>query len=612
MEVLQVSLVEARKGKRGFSRDKESMNLLFFVLLCSCTAWKLARHSLSNHIFISKSISTGVIYSQIGKTSYTFKEPSEQELQEILDLAMGSDHADELKQKVTIALEEDYDLEQGVNPSRIKQLPLQANIDLWSYNARQSFLKGNYTGALRMYKKCVDYNPVDGRAWLGIARIHYKRGKYDLAESAYKDGLYYNPKNPFLMQSWAVMLEKVGRVNEAISLLTTSIKANPAHSASWVALANIKQQRGDIADARRCYESAIAGDKRSYVALQALGLLEYGCGNIDLARSLYRRSAEISSGKSAYALQSLAKLEISQGNLTEAEKILNQALRAWPNATRVRQALAEVFEMRGKVEEARSVFLQGEMAATKCGDAGFIQSWAMFELRQRDLSIGFLNSNDYDHTINERDEVVMKIRQLFRKAINVNKLHSASWIAWSKFEQKIGNYDGAKKLLITGISKFPHSKNVAWFHCCLGNLAYHGKDFNTARACYARALQSSPPQKSLSVLLEFAQMEIAYGKDPKEVRKLFDLALSRFPTSDRVWDSYILYETNLGKIRYDNEILQTLLQRRQTLNSGKAAEKSNFDSGKSEIFPMDDKGTDIEIDIDDAFNVLLDSIKSTR
>jgi hypothetical protein len=36
------------------------------------------------------------------------------------------------------------------------------------------------------------------------------------AEKAYKDGLYYNPNNPFLLQSWAVMLEKIGKTPEVM------------------------------------------------------------------------------------------------------------------------------------------------------------------------------------------------------------------------------------------------------------------------------------------------------------------------------------------------------------------------------------------------------------
>ena len=37
--------------------------------------------------------------------------------------------------------------------------------------------QGNFSGAENLYQQCIDYNPCDGRAWLGLARIYWKRGQ---------------------------------------------------------------------------------------------------------------------------------------------------------------------------------------------------------------------------------------------------------------------------------------------------------------------------------------------------------------------------------------------------------------------------------------------------
>ena len=42
------------------------------------------------------------------------------------------------------------------------------------------------------------------------------------AEKIYKDGLYYNPNNPYLLQSWAVMLEKIGKMPEVRQCIIVS------------------------------------------------------------------------------------------------------------------------------------------------------------------------------------------------------------------------------------------------------------------------------------------------------------------------------------------------------------------------------------------------------
>jgi hypothetical protein len=39
----------------------------------------------------------------------------------------------------------------------------------------------------------------------------------------------------------------------------------------------------------------------------------------------------------------------------------------------------------------------------------------------------------------ENEIQISEIRRLFKKAVTANKYHSASWVAWAKFEQKVGS-----------------------------------------------------------------------------------------------------------------------------------------------------------------------------
>ena len=65
-----------------------------------------------------------------------------------------------------------------------------------------------------------------------------------------------------------VMLEKQGRLSQALDLLTKSVKYSPKHAASWTALARLHQRMGRVEEARFCFSSAVEEDPRSYVALQ--------------------------------------------------------------------------------------------------------------------------------------------------------------------------------------------------------------------------------------------------------------------------------------------------------------------------------------------------------
>lgn len=640
--------------------------------------------------------------SSTGEYIDTAGELSDEEYAEVLAFAAGGDEAqekEELNLKVKQAMEKEWDLKKGVITESIKEStktqPIKANIDLLSYNARKELLRSNFTGAINLYEQCIDYNPRDGRPWLGLARIYWKKRNSVKAEKTYRDGLYYNPKNPFLLQAWAVMLEKLGRIPEAQKLLIKSVKSSPGHAASWCALGSLNSRKGEIGTARYCYSSAVEGDSKSYVALQAWGLLEESEGNIDLARDLFKRAVKMSNGRSVHSYHAWALLERKQGDLEKAKYLLTTALQKLPESTRIRLSLAELAELRGEIDEVRKLFSEGERSACHLGDAGFFQAWAMFELRELQqleyesrkkekgtgadakrsdadtdtyLRIGwdeasldpsrdavsmsvhteeenqasattssstptlstsstspapsvfttqsaFTTSsadsnfesevNDVDDSTSSRNnerssgsfsgstlvreeetieslleseldeeqqldveihgvvaraggralqstrrrdkeiynniyiengqhyEKIAFIRRLFKTAVTINKYHSASWVGWAKFEQKAGNLDVAHKLLIAGISNFPHSKNIAWFHSSLGHLSRQQGDIITSRACYQRAVDTSPPQKSLPVLLEFARMETFHGS-VKEAAKVLELARRRFPGNRRV------------------------------------------------------------------------------
>ena len=85
------------------------------------------------------------------KGNRTFDDLSEEEMEEIMALALGEDHKKALATKVETVLQDDWDYTQGVHSLPRKDLPLKANIDITSYHARQAFVKGNFSQAEDLY-----------------------------------------------------------------------------------------------------------------------------------------------------------------------------------------------------------------------------------------------------------------------------------------------------------------------------------------------------------------------------------------------------------------------------------------------------------------------------
>jgi hypothetical protein len=79
----------------------------------------------------------------------------------------------------------------------------------------------------------------------------------------------------------------------------------------------------------------------------------------------------------------------------------------------------------------------------------------MFELRQDEGGVQYHYGRSSDDAYNRdqsrlpvvENEVHRTTRQLFKRAVTVNKKHSASWVAWAKFEQRLGNRGITNRIL---------------------------------------------------------------------------------------------------------------------------------------------------------------------
>jgi len=90
-------------------------------------------------------------------------------------------------------------LHQQKMPGAKARMPRIA-VDQLSFLAKQAMRRQNYTEALRIYYDCIDGDPCDGRAYVGIGRIELRRGNTTGARAIYMQGLKYCYDNPFLLQ----------------------------------------------------------------------------------------------------------------------------------------------------------------------------------------------------------------------------------------------------------------------------------------------------------------------------------------------------------------------------------------------------------------------------
>lgn len=109
--------------------------------------------------------------------------------------------------------------------------------------------------------------------------------------------------------------------------------------------------QGDVASARRAFESALASDGQSYEALFALGVLADRAGETSRAMEFYRRSL---SAQADYekAAEGIVNLHVRQSRPAEAVRFVEPLAQAWVRNLHLQALLAEALVHANRPDDA--------------------------------------------------------------------------------------------------------------------------------------------------------------------------------------------------------------------------------------------------------------------
>jgi tetratricopeptide (TPR) repeat protein len=146
-------------------------------------------------------------------------------------------------------------------------------------------------------------------------------------------------------------------LDEAITLLSESLKINPSATATWNSLAGVFVQQGKIAEARNAYENALKIDPRNDSAAIGLELLNSNGDPLTEIRVLtkaLKSHPDFTEGHKllAEAHYNAGNAAISSGNIGEAQAHYEQALQENPNHVGAHCNLGLVLFRSDKSEQA--------------------------------------------------------------------------------------------------------------------------------------------------------------------------------------------------------------------------------------------------------------------
>ena len=156
----------------------------------------------------------------------------------------------------------------------------------------------------------------------------------------------------------------------------------PDVSAGYAALRD-----GNLAEAHRRYEAALAADPASLDAHLGLATAEARAGNATLARAHYRAVLELDS-RNATALAGLAAL--AGGNAPEAvESQLREDVARVPESAPLRFALGSHYAAQHRWGEAQAVFFEAYRLEPENADVLYNLAVSLDHMRQRRLAADF-------------------------------------------------------------------------------------------------------------------------------------------------------------------------------------------------------------------------------
>lgn len=225
---------------------------------------------------------------------------------------------------------------------------------------------------LRMYREAVDHlsalrlaeganglaailkeDPDMTDVWSQYATTLVRLGRLPEAYTAWREVVRRNPDEPSGLLGAASVLVSLNRTPEARTYAELAIARAPA--AAHQALANIALTRGEAAEALRQADLAERADPTLPLRPMVEGLLAYNRGDYAAAVPLLQQARDrfatrpIQASDLHYFLgDALARLE----RYAEAEPMLREEIRLYPQGTRARAGLAMLLAASGRMAEA--------------------------------------------------------------------------------------------------------------------------------------------------------------------------------------------------------------------------------------------------------------------
>ncbi|CAM9519803.1 unnamed protein product, partial [Ectocarpus fasciculatus] len=364
--------------------------------------------------------------------------------------------------------------------SEAANLP-QEDGTLFSMWATLEIKEGNFETALKIAEAATARFPWDKFLLQTMGTVHGKLGRYEEAINCYRRSIALSPAAPAYV-AWALVVAKlaeraernassrkaaaagqedglvvddpvVERDGDASDVGSTILGDTPdvatvaeAASSGGTAAENDGSAEGEggvslaegegppsYEEARRLFELGILADPTHGPLYNAYGSMEAKLGNVEHARSIYRRGIAARCSGAVHVWQGFGKLEASEGNRDAARKIFARGIKeSSEDVSFLCHSLGSLELAADRLGDARAVFLAGIERYPKGSQL----------LLGAGLAIAKMGEPD-------------NAREYFRRSVEADPSHAHAWQAWGLMETRAGNFKVARSLWERGLKANP-------------------------------------------------------------------------------------------------------------------------------------------------------------
>ncbi len=371
---------------------------------------------------------------------------------------------------------------------------------------------------------------------------HHEAGRLQQAEQHYRQVLGAEPRNADALHLLGVLALQCGHAQVAVEYISAAIRIAGDRATYHTNLAEALRVLGQLDEARRAYEQALAITPQNPAAYNNLGTIHEAQGNLPAAIDCYRRAAAQHSGYPDPHNNLGIALE-KQGDSLAAAECFRRAIEIEPRYARGHYNLGVNLARRGMREEAFHALSHAIDAAPDYAEAHYALAMTHQQLGQTERARveyerALALRPNWAEAASSLGSLLQSIGQLdeaaamYERALAANPHYAEAIYNQGTLLKLRGNLDAALARYQSAIAAKP---NFPEAHFNLGTLLQRARKLPEARAAYQEALRWRPTYALAhnnlgNVLREQRELEQAiacYDKalefDPRNAQTLINL-----------------------------------------------------------------------------------------